>query len=117
MTRWSRPTATAAAGVDAPPPPVTLLARGPRPRPASSTTMQGLQAEARTYNTVISACSKAGQFDRALRVYQHMRASGVEPSTTTYTAMIGVFSRLGQLDKCLEVYHVSGALTSFLPLL
>lgn len=69
--------------------------------------LQGIQAEARTYNTVISACCKAGQYDRALRAYGHMLEAGVEPSITTYTAVIGVYGRMGQFEKCLDMYHVS----------
>jgi pentatricopeptide repeat domain-containing protein 1 len=50
--------------------------------------LQGIQAEVRTYNTVISACNKSGQPEHALQIYQRMLAAGVKPSATTYTALI-----------------------------
>lgn len=40
--------------------------------------LQGCTPEPRTYNTIISACAKAGQPDAARGVYERMLADGVQ---------------------------------------
>lgn len=66
---------------------------------------QGIQAEVRTYNTVISACNKSGQPEQALQVYERMLAAGIKPSATTYTALISAYGRAGQVEKALEIFQ------------
>jgi pentatricopeptide repeat protein len=58
------------------------------PTAISDISVQGIQAEVRTYNTVISACNKGGQAEHALQIYERMLSAGVKPSATTYTALI-----------------------------
>jgi pentatricopeptide repeat domain-containing protein 1 len=76
----------------------------PLPRPAP----QGIQAEVRTYNTIITACSKAGQAEEGLKLYDRMVATGIRPSATTYTALISAYGKKGQVEKAVDIYQVCG---------
>ena len=58
----------------------------------------------RTYNTIITACSRSGQADAAMALYGRMIAAGVKPSSTTYTALISAHGKLGQADRALAVF-------------
>ena len=49
---------------------------------------QGIDPEARTFNTVIIACNMSSQACEALRVYERMLAAGAQPTATTFTALI-----------------------------
>lgn len=84
-------------------------ARQPRtplsPAPFFQLLSQGCAAEARTYNTIISACAKAGQPGAALGVYERMLADGVAPTGTTYTSLISAFGKAGQAEEALRVYR------------
>jgi pentatricopeptide repeat domain-containing protein 1 len=82
---------------------VTPLLPSPFRAPCS---LQNIQAEVRTYNTVISACNKGGQPEQALRVYERMLAAGAKPSATTYTTLISAYGRTGQVEKALGIYQV-----------
>ena len=68
--------------------------------------LQGIQAEVRTYNTVISACNKSGQPEQALKIYDRMLAAGLKPSATTFTALISAYGKRGMIDKAMEIYQV-----------
>lgn len=59
--------------------------------------LQGTAPEVRTYNTVIGACSRAGQPGAAADVYRRMLADGAAPTATTATALVSVFARAGQV--------------------
>lgn len=78
----------------------------PRPAHPPPKRPQGCTAEPRTYNTIISACSKGGQPGAALRVYERMLADGVQPTGTTYTSLISAFGKAGQVEEALRVYQV-----------
>lgn len=41
-----------------------------------------------TYNTVLSACAKAGMFDRAMQLYKQMKAERLHPDIFTLTSLI-----------------------------
>ena len=75
-------------------------------RPCLLTSLQGCSPEPRTYNTIISACSKAGQPEAAAAVYQRMLADGVGPTGTTYTSLISAYGKAGQVEEALRVYQV-----------
>jgi pentatricopeptide repeat domain-containing protein 1 len=68
--------------------------------------MQGCSPEPRTYNTIISACSKAGQPAAAAGVYERMLADGVQPTGTTYTSLISAYGKAGQVEEALCIYQV-----------
>jgi pentatricopeptide repeat domain-containing protein 1 len=41
-----------------------------------------------SYNALISACEKGGQWERAVEVFEEMKAAGVKPDVITYSALI-----------------------------
>jgi pentatricopeptide repeat protein len=51
--------------------------------------------EARTFNTVLGACSRAAQLGAARAVYQRMIDDGVDPTGTTYTLLISAYGKAG----------------------
>jgi pentatricopeptide repeat protein len=68
--------------------------------------LQGCTPEPRTYNTIIAACSRAGQPAAAAAVYERMLADGVAPTGTTYTSLISAHGKAGQVEEALRVYQV-----------
>ena len=76
------------------------LTTPPRPLPAASSLSrvpQGIAAEARCYNVIISACSKAGQPAAALAVYERMLADGVQVGEGTAVGALQLMLPLPQL--------------------
>ena len=69
---------------------------------------QGCTPEARTYNTIISACAKAGQPEAARGVYERMLVDGVQPTGTTYTSLISAYGKAGQVEEAVRIYQVRG---------
>ncbi len=59
----------------------------------------------RTYNTIITACSKAGQAEEGLKLYDRMVSAGIRPSATTYTALISAYGKKGQVEKAMDIYQ------------
>lgn len=68
-------------------------------------TLQGIEPEIRTYNTVIIACNMSGQAQEALKVYERMLTAGAQPTATTYTALISAYGKNGQLDRALQIFE------------
>jgi len=60
--------------------------------------------EARTYNSIISACSKSCKGELALQIYEKMIHDGVMPTSTTYTSAISACGRAGLVDKATGLY-------------
>lgn len=48
----------------------------------------GLQPCLITYNTVLSACAKAGMYDKAMEMYQDMQQQQLIPDIFTLTSLI-----------------------------
>ena len=67
--------------------------------------LQGIEPEIRTYNTVIIACNMSGQAQEALKVYERMLTAGAQPTATTYTALISAYGKNGQLDRALQIFE------------
>lgn len=55
----------------------------------------GVQSDVVLYTTVIDACGKAGDVERALRVFRRMQAQGLKPQIYTYSALAGAFAHKG----------------------
>ncbi len=47
-----------------------------------------------TYNLMLTTCTKLGQPQSALAVYDKMCADGVAPTTKTFTTLISAFSKV-----------------------
>ena len=54
-----------------------------------------------TYSTLISACEKGKQPERALEVFQAMQEQGVMPDVITYNALISACEKGKRFDQCL----------------
>ena len=49
---------------------------------------RSIRANNVTYNSLISACEKAGRWDAAFAVFVHMRASGIQINSITFCALV-----------------------------
>lgn len=78
-------------------------------------TLQGIEPEIRTYNTVIIACNMSGQAQEALKVYERMLRAGADPTATTYTALISAYGKNGQLDRALQIFEDMVSLLQHFP--
>lgn len=67
--------------------------------------VQNIQAEAKTYNSVISACSSNGEPAQALYVYKRMLGRNVKPSATTYTALISAHGKKGLVEDAVAIFQ------------
>ncbi|KAK3262832.1 hypothetical protein CYMTET_28338, partial [Cymbomonas tetramitiformis] len=64
----------------------------------------GVEPNVITYNSLISACEKGGQWEKALEVFAGMKKAGVEPNVITYSSLISACEKGGQWEKALEVF-------------
>lgn len=53
-----------------------------------------------TFNSLIDACARAGDIDRARSIFAHLREAGLKPNDRTFSAMIHSHAVLGQVRKC-----------------
>lgn len=60
----------------------------------------------RTYNSIISACSTAGEPEVGRAVYRRLVDAGKVPTATTFTALISAYGKAGQLDQAMEMFQV-----------
>jgi pentatricopeptide repeat protein len=58
---------------------------------------QGIKPETRTYNTIMTACNRAGQPESAMGVYERMLGDGMQPTTSTYTGLITAWGKIGKV--------------------
>lgn len=56
----------------------------------------GLAPNAIIYSTVISACERGDQWQRAVSLLRAMRADGILPVTVTYNTVISACGKNGQ---------------------
>eukprot|EP01025_Chloroclados_australasicus_P041357 TRINITY_DN4377_c0_g1_i3.p1 TRINITY_DN4377_c0_g1~~TRINITY_DN4377_c0_g1_i3.p1 ORF type:complete len:1262 (-),score=185.28 TRINITY_DN4377_c0_g1_i3:1965-5750(-) len=57
-----------------------------------------------SYNTVMKACSNAGQLETALQVYHVMKQRGLEPSVATYGTLITAASEVQAYDTVMMIW-------------
>ena len=48
---------------------------------------EGVQPDTQTFNTLLRACHMAGDYYKALRMRQRMRALGVQPDAFTFSIL------------------------------
>merc|ERR1719450_1659047 len=66
-------------------------------------TAKGFEPNVRSYTSVIDACAKVGDTDRALAVFRSMKAQNVAPSEITYSTMARAFAKSGDFKKVEEI--------------
>ncbi|KAK3270467.1 hypothetical protein CYMTET_21138 [Cymbomonas tetramitiformis] len=74
---------------------------------AGSGSEAGSEDSVSTFNSLIKACGKGGQWEKALEVFAGMKEAGVKPNGITYgrlTRLISVCTLDGQWEKALEVF-------------
>merc|ERR1712106_894897 len=59
----------------------------------------GIERNTITYNAVISAMEKGGQWEKAERYFLDCRANGIEPDAVTYSALFEALEGTGQHTK------------------
>merc|ERR1719217_784895 len=64
---------------------------------------KGFAPNVRSYTSVIDACSKAGDTQRALSIYSAMKARGIAPSEITYSILARGFAKAGDFKKVEEI--------------
>ena len=65
---------------------------GHQPRPGRR---RGPRPDVVSYSTAIMACSRAGNWERALGLLQEMRSDGLAPNSTTFTAAMAACRQNG----------------------
>ena len=67
----------------------------------------------KTYTTVMSACTRAGQWERALDAFQRMEAAGLEADVMAYNSAISACAATGAWDAAWA--HFGSAPPTLLP--
>lgn len=62
----------------------------------------GTKPNVPVYNAVMHACSKAGDFDRMLQVFQDMKDLRMRPSIVTFSTLISAYASIGDVEKALQ---------------
>merc|ERR1719171_1483632 len=74
-------------------------------------TDNGMEANVRSYSTVIDACAKAGQDAKAEEVYRTMLKEGVAPTIVTLTSLSKAHARNGnwqRVESIMGQLHIHG---------
>lgn len=75
-------------------------------RGGSTTRLRGavrlLPPDVYSYTSVIDACAKAGELERALEVFEEMRRFGVSPSLVTFNTLISACGARGDWQRALS---------------
>jgi pentatricopeptide repeat protein len=58
-----------------------------------------------TYNSLLSACGRAGRHADALSVFDAMRKEGVKPDKVTFACVIAAHAGLGEHRKALDAFR------------
>eukprot|EP00166_Cyanidium_caldarium_P000136 ctg_1037.g336 len=65
----------------------------------------GVRPDRVAYNSLIDACARAGDADRALQVLADMRTAGHSPNTISYTTAMQACANAGQYERALEAFQ------------
>jgi pentatricopeptide repeat protein len=63
----------------------------------------GVESDVITYSSIISACEKSSQWERALELLSEMRERGIEPNVITYSAAISACEKGSKWERALEL--------------
>jgi pentatricopeptide repeat protein len=67
-----------------------------------------------TYTTLMSACSRHGQWERALQAFHHMEAAGLQPDVLAYNSAITAYARAGAWEKAWALFGSERHLAAYL---
>lgn len=74
----------------------------------------GVQPNVKTYTTLMSACTRAGEWERALDAFQMMEAAGLEADVMAYNSAISACAATGAWDVAWA--HFGSASPTHLPI-
>lgn len=57
-----------------------------------------------TYTTLMSACTRAGQWQSALTAFQKMEAAGLQPDVLAYNSAISACAAAGGWEKAWALF-------------
>jgi pentatricopeptide repeat protein len=63
----------------------------------------GLEPDEIMYNSLLDGCARQGLYDRGLKLYRKMEASGVRPSNYTLSVLVKMANRGKKLEKAFEL--------------
>jgi pentatricopeptide repeat protein len=69
----------------------------------------GVAPNVLTYTTLMSACSRHGQWERALQAFHHMEAAGLQPDVLAYNSAITAYARAGAWEKACQFLLMFGS--------
>ncbi len=78
--------------------------RQENPCKSSQRYRQGLKPNVITYSSLVSACSKGMETEKALEVCANLKHSGLQPDVITLNALISACSKKNEKEKALEVF-------------
>jgi pentatricopeptide repeat protein len=58
-----------------------------------------------SWNTLIAAYAQQGQWDQALKCYEHMQSEGLFPDAITYICLLKTCGNAGAVDECERVHE------------
>ena len=64
---------------------------------------RGVELNVHTFSALMNVCIKAGQYQRALSVYEEMTSVGCRPNIVTYNTLIDLLGKTGRWSEALAV--------------
>lgn len=55
--------------------------------------------DVRAYTTILHAHSRAGKYEQAIALFEHLKESGLSPTLVTYNVMLDVYGKMGRSWK------------------
>ena len=71
----------------------------------ASLQQQGAVPNVITHNSLISACEKGKQPERAMRILEAMQQQGVVPNVVTYSALISACEKGKQPERAVRIFE------------
>lgn len=57
------------------------------------------------YNSLIDACAKFNEENKALYLFEEMKMKGIEPSSVTYGILIKIFGKMNDLVRAFKIFE------------
>lgn len=70
----------------------------------TSLLLTGVAPNVKTYTTLMSACTRHGQWQRALEAFRRMEAAGLQPDVLAYNSAISAYAAAGLWEKAWALF-------------
>jgi pentatricopeptide repeat protein len=67
----------------------------------------GAQPDLASYNALLRACSRAGDFERAQDVMKRLQGDGLHPNDTSWREMLRITAKMGRSDLAESIWQVA----------